>query len=296
MKVVIAGGTGFLGRKLAARLTGEGHEVLILTRGRARPGHLTWNPDGSPGDLPRHLEGVDAVVNLAGEGIADRRWTAARKQALEDSRVRSTRTLATAITACADPPRVLVSASGVGYYGSHGDEPVTEVTPPGSDFLGRLAVQWEQEARAAESAKTRVVLVRTGLVLAADGGALQKMLLPFKLCLGATIAPGTQFMPWIHVDDWTGLVAWLIATPDASGPFNASAPTPVTNRTFTRALGRALRRPAVFYAPAFVLKLALGEMAGLLIEGQRALPARAEQMGFTFTYRTIDAALASLPL
>jgi len=285
-----------LGQKLAARLAADGHAVQVLTRRASGPNHLPWNPDGTPGDLPHHLSGAGAIVNLAGEGVADRRWTRARKDALKNSRILPTRTLATAIAACAAPPQVFLSGSAVGYYGAHGDEPVTEVTPPGDDFLGRLAVDWEQEARAAESAATRVVIVRTGLVLAADGGALAKMRVPFKLALGATLAPGTQYMPWIHVDDWTALMVWLMHTEQAAGAFNATAPTPVTNRTFTRALGRALGRPAVFYAPAFVLRAALGEMAGILLNGQRALPAHAEQLGFRFAYRTIEPALESLQL
>jgi uncharacterized protein len=296
VRVVIAGGTGFLGRKLAARLAADGYSVQVLTRRATGPHHLTWNPDGSPGDLPTHLSGATAIVNLAGEGVADRRWTRARKDALRSSRVLPTRTLAAAIAACAAPPRVFISGSAVGYYGAHGDEPVTERTPPGDDFLGRLAVDWEQEARAAESPATRVAIVRTVLVLAADGGALGKMRLPFKLGLGATLAPGTQYMPWIHVDDWTAFILWLIQNEHAVGAFNATAPTPVTNRTFTRALGRAVGRPAVFYAPAFVLRAALGEMAGILVDGQRALPAHAEQLGFQFTYRTLAPALESLSL
>jgi uncharacterized protein len=315
VRVAIAGGTGFLGRKLANKLTEAGHEVLILTR---RPSTFTsnvdvdnnrrststsgasveirWKPDGTAGTLAKDLEGVDAVVNLAGEGIADQRWTAARKEALRSSRVLSTRTLVRAIGECSRPPSVFVSASGVGYYGAHGDEAVTEDTPPGSDFLARLCVEWEQEARAATSPQTRVVNVRTGLALAADGGALKKMLLPFKLGLGATMGSGDQYMPWIHTDDWTSLVAWLIDTKIASGAFNATAPAPITNREFTRTLGRVLGRPAFFVAPAFVLRTALGELSTALLTGQRALPACAEQMGFRFRYHTLEPALRSLNL
>jgi uncharacterized protein len=235
-------------------------------------------------------------VNLAGEGIADKRWTAARKEALRLSRVLSTRTLVRAIKACASPPRVLVSGSGIGYYGAHGDEPVTETTPPGSDFLARLCVEWEQEARAAESRATRVVIVRTGLALDRDGGALAKMLAPFKLGLGATLGSGRQYMPWIHVDDWTAMVAWLISDEGESGAFNVAAPEPVTNRDFTRTLGRVIGRPAFFVAPAFVLQTGLGELASALLTGQRVLPACAEQRGFRFSYPTLEPALRSLNL
>ena len=269
--------------------------MQTLTR---RPGRtadqITWNPDGSAGRLPTHLEGADAIVNLAGENLAGGRWTAARKQALVSSRVLSTRTLARAIAACAHPPRVFVSASAVGYYGPHGDEPVTEATPPGSDFLARICVDWEQEARAAETPRTAII--RSGVVLAKDGGALKKMLLPFKLGLGATIGSGMQYFSWIHADDWTSLVSWLIANSAAAGAFNVTAPAPVTNHTFTKTLGRVLGRPAILPAPAFALRLAMGEMADMLLHGQRVMPVYAEQLGFQFTHRALEPALHSLHL
>jgi uncharacterized protein (TIGR01777 family) len=293
--IVIAGGSGFLGQKLVRRLQDEGHRTAVLSR-TAKPGAIQWQPDGSPGSLPKHLEGVDAVVNLAGEGIADRRWTPARKEALRSSRLLATRTLVRAIAGCAQPPRVFVSGSAVGYYGARGDEPITESTEPGADFLSRLCVEWEQEARVAESPRTRVAIVRTGLALASDGGALGKMLLPFKLGLGGTLGSGDQFMPWIHSEDWTAMVAWLIQHDDATGAFNATAPTPVTNRVFTSTLGRVLRRPTVFHAPAFALRAAMGEMSSMLVSGQRVLPACAEHMGFHFTHRTLEPALRSLRL
>jgi uncharacterized protein (TIGR01777 family) len=257
---------------------------------------IHWNPDGSAGELARHLESADVVVNLAGEGIADRRWTNARKSALRSSRLLSTRTIARAISECARPPRLLVSASGIGYYGARGDETVTESTEPGSDFLARLCVEWEQEARAAESPATRVAIVRSGLVLDGRQGALARMLLPFKLGVGATLGSGRQYVPWIHVDDWTALVRWLIDDNRASGAFNATSPEPVTNRAFTKTLASVLGRPAFFAAPAFVLQIALGELAVVLLTGQRALPARAESMGFRFSYQTLEPALRSLHL
>jgi uncharacterized protein (TIGR01777 family) len=194
------------------------------------------------------------------------------------------------------PPRLFISASAVGYYGPRGSEPVTESSSPGSDFLARVCVDWEQEARMVESTRTRLVVVRSGLVLDKDGGALAKMLLPFKLGLGATLGSGDQFMPWIHIDDWTALVSWLIRNMRAVGAFNATAPTPVTNRVFTRTLGRVLRRPAILHAPAFLLHAALGELSSVLVTGQRALPAYAEQLGFRFTHRTLEPALRSLNL
>ena len=294
---MIAGGTGFLGQKLGALLVSDGHHVQTLTRRPARtPDQITWNPDGSAGALPPHLDGADAIVNLSGENIAEGRWTAARKALLVSSRVLPTRTLVRAIAACARPPRVFVSGSAVGYYGPHGDEPVTEATPAGSDFLARLCVDWEQEARAAGGARTRLAIVRSGIVLAKDGGALKKMLLPFKLGVGATLGSGGQFMPWIHADDWTAMVSWLIHNESTTGAFNASAPGPVTNHTFTRALGRVLNRPAFLPAPGFAVRAVMGEMADMLLHGQRVMPVHAEQSGFQFTHRALEPALHSLQL
>ena len=191
---------------------------------------------------------------------------------------------------------MFVSSSAVGYYGARGDEPITEATAPGTGFLPQLGVDWEQEARIAESPRTRVAIIRTGLALAKDGGALGKMLLPFKLGLGATFGSGDQYMPWIHAEDWTAMVAWLIQDDRAVGAFNATAPTPVTNREFTRTLGRVLQRPAILNAPAFVLRAALGEMSEMILTGQRVLPAHAEQLGFRFSYRALEPALRSLHL
>lgn len=268
--------------------------MTILTRRPAAKTDVQWNPDGSSGALPTHLDGKDVVINLAGEGIADTRWTTARKAALRASRIQATRTLVRAVAQCARPPQVFIQASAVGYYGPRGDEPIAESIAAGSDFLSQLCVEWEQEAQVVASPSTRLAIVRTGLALAEDGGALAKMLIPFKLGLGATFGTGEQFMPWIHADDWTALVSWLAQDDRATGAFNATAPTPITNRTFTRTLGRVLRRPAVLHAPAFVLKATLGEMSTMLLTGQRALPAYAEQLGFRFTHRALEPALRSL--
>lgn len=297
MTIVLAGGSGFLGQKLARRLEAEGHRTITLTRRpSASENQITWQPDGHAGALPRHLDGAEAVVNLAGEGIADKRWTAGRKEALRRSRIFSTRTLVRAIAACARPPKTFISGSAIGFYGPRGGETVIESSPPGTDFLARLCVDWELEARQVESPSTRLAIVRTGLALDRGGGALKKMLWPFKLGLGATIGAGDQYMPWIHADDWTAMVSWLIQNDRATGAFNATAPEPVTNRTFTHTLGRVLHRPAVFHAPVFVLQAALGEMASMLVHGQRVVPAAAEKIGFRFTHRTLEPALASLNL
>jgi uncharacterized protein (TIGR01777 family) len=295
MNVVLAGGSGFLGSRLRAQLERDGHRVLNLTRSPRAAGDVAWQPDGPPERLAPHLEGVDAIVNLAGENIAGARWSDERKARLRDSRLLATRGIVRAMTACDRPPRVLVNGSAVGYYGAHGDDVVTERTPPATDFLAQLCVDWEQEARAA-STKTRLAIIRSGLVLGANGGALKKMLLPFKLGLGAALGSGDQYMPWIHLDDWVAMVIWLMTSDRATGAFNASAPTPVTNRDFTHTLGRVLRRPAVLHAPAFVLKLALGELSSMLLTGQRVIPAAAEDLGFRFAYRELEPALRSLSL
>jgi uncharacterized protein (TIGR01777 family) len=296
MTIVLAGGSGFLGRNLAARLEHDRHRVVTLTR-RPRPDHpndVAWRPDGTAGSLAGHLDGVDAVVNLAGEGIADRRWSDSRKAAMRDSRILATRTLVAAMATCQAPPRVLVSASAVGYYGPRGDEAVTERTAPGTDFLARLCVEWEEEACKAERPGTRVAIIRSGLVLDTRGGALARMLPAFRLGLGATLGAGTQVMPWIHLADWVSMVIWLITFERAAGAFNATAPRPVTNHEFTRTLGRVLHRPAILHAPALVLRIALGEMAAVLLTGQRALPARSEDLGFRFNCRALEPALEDL--
>jgi uncharacterized protein len=295
MVVAIAGGTGFLGRLLQARLAREGHRVLTLTRKAGLPDSIVWQPNGSPGALTPQLEALDAVVNLAGENLAGGRWTQARKQRLISSRVLPTRTLVQAMNACAQPPRVFVSGSAVGYYGPQADDAVTEASPPGTDFLARICVVWEEEARAV-SPRTRLAISRTGLVLSKDGGALPKMLLPFKCGLGATLGSGRQYFPWIHADDWVSMVVWLIQNDGAAGAFNAASPSPVTNHAFTRTLGRVLGRPALLKAPAVVMRLAMGEMADMLLHGQRVLPARAEQSGFVFAHPTLEPALRSLHL
>lgn len=295
MHVVIAGGSGFLGRALHARLRRDGHLVRTLTR-RPRPGvtdEIAWQPDGTAGSWAAALDGADAVVNLAGENLAAGRWTDARKQALRSSRLLPTRSLVAAITAARQPPSVLVSASAVGYYGDRGEELVTEHTEPGSDFLATLCVEWEHEAEQASS-HTRVVLLRTAPVIHPNEGMLKQMLLPFRLGLGGKFGSGRQYMSWIHLDDWTREVSWLIETPEARGAFNVTAPQPVTNAEFTRALGRALGRPAILTVPSFALRAVLGELSHALLTGQRAVPARAQEMGFAFRFETIDAALHDL--
>jgi uncharacterized protein (TIGR01777 family) len=304
MSVVIAGGTGFLGRPLCRALASDGHDVVVLTRPSTGSGRaaatgtarlIEWTPNGESGPWASTIDGADAVVNLAGESIAAKRWTKAHKRNVLDSRVQATRSLAAAIRTVANPPPVFVSGSAVGYYGPLGDDIATEDTPPGSDFLASVCKTWEAEARRAATARTRLICVRTGLVLAKDGGALPPMLPPFRFGVGGPVGSGRQYWPWIHRQDWVDLVRWAIRTPESGAAVNATAPNPVTNAEFAHALGRAMHRPAFMTAPAFALRLLLGEMAeALVLSGQRAVPRRAERGGFTFTYRTVDDALQAI--
>lgn len=299
MRVVIAGGSGFIGRSLAKGLLERGHAVTILTRrppdavaGGLPAGAAVqrWDP-GQPLD-PGVLDGAGAVVNLAGATIA-RRWTAAARRLILDSRVQSTQALVQAIKALATPPRVLVNASAVGYYGPRGDEPVTEAERPGSDFLAQVCREWEAAARAAEGAGVRVVRLRLGLVLG-RGGALSRMSVPFRLFVGGPLGSGRQWMPWIHIDDVTGLVAFALEREGLAGPVNGTAPNPVRNREFALTLGRVLGRPAVVPAPAWALRLVLGEMSAMLLTGQRALPEAALRAGYRFRHTELEPALRAV--
>jgi uncharacterized protein (TIGR01777 family) len=308
MRIVIAGGTGFLGRPLSAALAADGHNLVFLTRGStgspqagqsaadsARPRAVTWTPNGDAGPWAAEIDGAGAVINLAGESIAAKRWTAARKARILDSRLQATRSLVTAVRGVVSAPPLFVSGSAVGYYGPLGDEIATEERPAGSDFLARVCAEWEQEAHRAASDRTRVVCLRTGIVLERDGGALPQMLPPFRFGAGGPLGSGRQYWPWIHREDWIALVRWVIRTPGADGAINATAPNPVTNADFARALGRALHRPAFMPAPAFALRLLLGEMAdGLLLSGQRAIPSKAERLGFRFRYPRLGDALRAI--
>lgn len=308
MRIVIAGGSGFLGSPLAEVYAEEGHDVRVLTRslppgvarhesGTGRPGvtHVGWRPDGSSGLWATAIDGADAVINLAGASIAERRWTPQRKAELRDSRIVPTKSLAAAIRAAAAPPRVFISSSGVNYYGSNGGEVKTEDSPAGQDFLAHLCIDWETEARRAERPGLRIVLLRTGIALERSGGALTQMMLPFRLFAGGRVGSGRQFMSWIHRIDWVEMVRWIVDTPAADGPFNATAPHPVTNREFARNLGRALRRPSLIPAPAFAVKLLFGELAhALLLTGQRVIPSKAQSLGFHFRYPEIDIAFRGI--
>jgi uncharacterized protein (TIGR01777 family) len=299
VKIAITGGTGFIGRPLVALLAEQGHQVTVLTR---NPKGATGFPQGvrfAPFDAahavpPERLEGADAVVDLAGENVGDQRWTAEVKRRLRVSRVASTAHLVEAARA-AGTVRTLLVASAVGYYGlDRGAEPVTEASPAGDDFLAQVCREREAAADAARDSGTRVVPLRIGMVLHPSGAALGKLLLPFKLGLGGPMGSGAQYFSWIHREDAVQLIAWALRTPGVDGPLNVTSPQPVTNREFARALGKALRRPAVLPVPGFALKVLLGELAQGVLGGQRVLPERAMQLGYSFRFPQLDAALEDL--
>ena len=292
MRIVVAGGSGFLGSALVAQLEQDGHWVGVLTRQPQAPNHTRWDPYGALASWASALENVDAVVNLAGAPI-NRRWTAAHKRMMWNSRVHATRTLVAAMKSVRRIPATLINASAVGIYGPHGDEVVTESTPGGSGFLPALATAWEKEALGA-GPQARVVLLRTGIVLDKKEGALPQIARPFRLFVGGPMGTGNQYMPWIHRDDWTGIVRWALTTDAVSGPLNLTAPNPVTNLEFSKTLGRVLHRPAVVPAPEFALRLLLGEMAGVVVTGQRAFPEKAHALGFDFRYADLEPALRAI--
>jgi uncharacterized protein (TIGR01777 family) len=293
MRIVVAGGTGFLGTALVARLRADRHTVTVLTRRPRRPGEVEWPPAGGGDGWTRLVDDADAVVNLAGESIAGKRWTPARKTALRDSRLQFTRAIVQAIGRTSRKPAALVNASAVGIYGPRGDEPLTEDSPLGSGFLASLCRDWEAEAMAAAS-MTRVVLLRTGIALDGGGGALGQMALPFYFMAGGPLGSGRQYVSWVHREDWTAMVAWALATSAVSGPLNVTAPTPVTNRELARTLGRVLHRPSLLPAPSFALRILLGEMADAILTGQRVLPVKSQSLGFQFRYPLLEHALRAI--
>jgi uncharacterized protein (TIGR01777 family) len=297
MKVVVTGASGLIGAALVRSLTADGHDVLRLVRRAPHgAGEAQWDPARRQLD-PAVLTGADAVVHLAGAGIGDHRWSDDYKRTILASRVDGTTTVAEAIAAApeASRPRVLVSASAVGFYGDTGDEVVDETGPQGQGFLADVVHQWEASTAAAAAAGVRVVTPRTGIVLADEGGALGKMLPIFKAGLGGRLGSGRQWMSWIALPDHIAAMRFLLDRADVSGPVNLTAPEPVRNRDYTKALGRALHRPTLAVVPPVALRAALGEFAdeGVLV-GQRVVPARLEAAGFAFTYADIDAALAAL--
>ena len=291
MKIVVAGGSGFLGEPLVARFRERGDQVDVLSRSASKG--LEWHPPAQ-GAWSAQVAAADVVVNLAGENIGDGRWTAERKKRLIASRLDATRALVAAMQSQPSKQRTFVSASATGWYGDRGDETLDESAARGTGFLSDLTQEWESAARAAEPV-ARVVIPRFGVVLEKSGGALAKMLPPFRLGAGGPLGSGRQWMPWVDREDALRFVLWAIDTPAARGVYNVSAPEPVRNRDFTKELGRALHRPAVLPAPAFALRLAFGEMADeALLGGQRVVPARAMAEGFAFRYPRLGEALAHI--
>jgi len=292
-RVVISGATGLIGRALSGALTTAGHDVVRLTRRPtpSRPDEIGWDPAAGRLDTAG-LAGANAVVHLAGESVAGGRWTDARKRAIRESRTAGTHLLATALAGLAQPPRVLVSASAIGYYGDRGDELLTEDSSPGSGFLAEVARAWEAAADPARRAGIRVVHPRIGMVLAAHGGALATMLPLFRLGLGGVVGSGHQHVAWIALGDLVEAIRFLLATDGIAGAVNAVAPHPVTNRELTGTLGRVLRRPTLASLPAFLVPILFGEMGpALLLASTRALPARLENAGFRFPHPTLEEAL-----
>ena len=301
MNIVVAGASGLIGSRLTNALLQSSHIVTCLTTRAVTPDagqdpifkRVHW--DGNTvADWMNHLEGADAVINLSGQSLASGRWTKARKRSLTASRLSSTKAIVEALRLTARKPGVFINASAVGYYGpvAYGD--VDEGHPPGKDFLASLCDQWEKEASAAATLGVRTVMLRSGVVLDPAGGALRRLVLPFKLFVGGPLGDGNQWMPWIHREDQVRAILYAVETPEISGPVNLVAPDAVTMKEFSRALGRVLRRPALMTVPAFVLRILLGEMAIVVLTGQRAVPRKLLQAGFRFSHPSLPEALSNL--
>ncbi|KOC92034.1 TIGR01777 family oxidoreductase [Winslowiella iniecta] len=293
MHILLTGGTGLIGSHLIPRLLGIGHQVSVVTRDvaaartRLDPAVNLWSGLAQQ----RDLNDIEAVINLAGEPIADKRWSEQQKQKLCESRWQITERLASLINASSNPPSVFISGSATGFYGDTGELVLTEEDPGHDEFTHQLCARWEALALSAESERTRVCLLRTGVVLAKQGGALAKMKLPFRLGIGGPLGSGKQYMPWIHLDDLLNAILWLLDNPQLRGPFNLVAPYAVRNEQFAAALGHAMHRPAFMRTPASAIKLMMGESAVLVLGGQHVLPKRLEESGFGFRWYELDEAL-----
>jgi uncharacterized protein (TIGR01777 family) len=298
MKILISGGSGLIGTATSAALQGDGHSVIRLVRpGKgANAGDVQWDPMRATVDVAG-LEGLDVVIHLSGAGIADGRWTEARKQILRSSRIDTTRVLVDSLSRLKQKPRVLIVASAIGYYGNRGDEILTESSAIGTDFLALLCRDWEAEASRAAAMGIRTVMLRFGVVLSGKGGALPKMLTPFNLGVGGRLGSGQQWMSWIAIEDVLGIIRHAIAHEQVSGPVNLVAPNPVRNEEFTRLLAGMLHRPAIFPAPAFVLRLAMGEMAdAVLLSSDRVKPEKMLAAGYKFRFEILEPALRAAVL
>ena len=292
MRVLMSGASGLLGRAISQALQAQGSEITRLVRGNAKPGEILWQP-GKPLN-PALVSGFDAVIHLAGESVVGR-WTVAKKQRIRDSRVLGTHTLAEAVANAAQKPTVFLAASAIGYYGNRGDEVLDETSVSGTGFLAETCREWEAAAGPVENAGIRTVHMRTGIVLSQHGGALDKMLPPFRLGLGGRLGGGRQWMSWIHLDDIVGAMLHLVSKEKVNGPVNLVAPTPVRNAEFTAVLGKVLSRPTIFAVPEFALKLAMGEMAEeVLLGSQRVEPKQLTASGYDFKFRNLRDALENL--
>ena len=296
MKILVSGSHGLVGTALVRSLTGDGHEVIRLVRGEHAVGapEVGWQPQQGRIDV-EHLEGIHAVVHLAGENIASGRWSAEKKKAIRESRVKGTALLSDALARLSRPPSVFLSASAIGYYGDRGDESLTEKSAPGKDFLSSVCVEWEQATRPAVEKGIRTVYTRFGIILDPNEGALGKMLPPFRMGVGGRVGDGKQWMSWIALDDVVNGLKFLLEDESIKGPVNFVAPEPVRNAEFTKTLGRILKRPTFFPVPAFGARLAFGEMAdALLLSSQKVEPSVLEDKGFMFTWPTLEPALQHL--
>lgn len=300
MRALVTGGTGLIGRALSQSLIDDGHEVLVLSRDANRREGLPssvqvvqWDAQTTEG-WGHLLNEVDVVVNLAGESLADGRWTDARKQRIVDSRINTGQLLVEAIRIASQRPTAFIQSSAVGYYGSRGEEVLDESSGPGSDYLARVCFDWEASTAPVERMGVRRAIARTGIVLSTNGGALPKILLPFKLFAGGPMGNGQQWWPWIHMDDEVRAIRFLMDNEMATGPFNLTAPAPLSNKEFASVVGKVMGRPAFLPAPAPALKLALGEMSTVLLDGQRALPRRLQELGFEFNHPALEGALEDL--
>ncbi|MFI5251655.1 MAG: TIGR01777 family oxidoreductase [Bacteroidota bacterium] len=305
MKIIIAGGTGFFGTALVKELLQRKHNVTLLSRD---PLHVSseltssanallsvelWD-GGTNGSWRKNVDGADAVINLAGESIAGKRWSPKQKTKIINSRVNATKAIVESILKAKTKPQVLINSSAVGYYGSVESGDVTEEKASGNDFLSGACRRWEQEARRVESFGVRLVILRTGIVLGKNGGALKKMELPFKLFVGGPIGNGRQWMPWIHIEDVVRCMIFALEQKTVSGPINMTAPNPVTMKQFSNELGKAMHRPSLFPVPGFILKIIFGEMAEMLLTGQKAIPSKLSANGFVFKYPSLPDALSSI--
>jgi uncharacterized protein (TIGR01777 family) len=295
LNILITGGTGLIGSTLIKKLSDE-HSFTVISRNEANAKQtlgVHTNVLGSVSDV-KDIDVFDAVINLAGEPIADKRWTDTQKKIICDSRWDITTQLVAKINSSDNPPKTFISGSAIGFYGRQGEKVVTEDTSPHEEFTHDLCEKWESIATGVNTEKTRVAILRTGVVLAENGGALEKMALPFKLGVGGSLGSGHQYLSWIHLDDMVNAIEFLLNNENCSGPFNLTAPEPVTNKTFSKQLAKALSRPCLFFVPSFVMKIAMGEASTMLLEGQNVIPDKLIKAGYSFTYPTVSSALSAI--